>query len=303
MDRLDPRSLEVFQAVVDTGSATLAARQLKLTQPTITRTIAQLEQNTGLVLFDRGRFGMRPTAEGSMLADEVRRSFSGLDRVTAAAQAIGKGIRGRIAIGALQIYAEGMVAQAIGRLAEEAPDVDTRIDVDTPQGLLRKVLHDQADLVVMAGAVGDHPQLEVHVLGRRRLMALMRSDHPLANHGEVGVADLSRATVVLLADPNPHRALVMQVFASAGLPILPHQEVVTQRGAARFALSSGSVALIDQEIAAEFARLEPEARIATFTAAPPWDVVAIRSRDRNPTLLGDAALARLKEAAAEVGDI
>ncbi|MDQ0463477.1 DNA-binding transcriptional LysR family regulator [Caulobacter ginsengisoli] len=129
----------------------------------------------------------------------------------------------------------------------------------------------------------------------------MRADHPLAGRDAVGVAELAGTDIVLLADPNPHRALVMQVFASAGLPIRPRLEVVTQRGAAWFALSSGAVTLIDQEMAAELVRLEPGVRAATFTAAPPWDVVAIRSRDRAPTLLADAALARLKEAAAEVG--
>ncbi|MDQ0463478.1 DNA-binding transcriptional LysR family regulator [Caulobacter ginsengisoli] len=172
MDRPDPHSLEVFQAVVETGSATLAARQLNMTQPTVTRAIAQLEQVTGLTLFERGRFGMRPTAEGAMFAEEVRRSFSALDRVAASAQAIRQGVRGRIVVGAIPAYGEGFVARAIGRLVENAPEVDACIDIDIPQDMLRKVLHGQTDLAVMAGTFADHPELEVHVLGQRRLMAI-----------------------------------------------------------------------------------------------------------------------------------
>ncbi|HYE45128.1 MAG TPA: LysR family transcriptional regulator [Caulobacter sp.] len=300
MDRLDPHSLEVFQAVAETGSATLAAQRLNLTQPTITRAIAQLEQATGLTLFERGRFGMRPTAEGAMFAKEVRRSLSGLERLAASARAIRQGVRGRIVVGAIPVYAEGFVARAVGRLIENAPDVDVHIDIDTPQDMLRKVLHGQVELSVLAGSFADHPEFEAQPLGQRRLMAVMRHDHPLASRGEVGTAELAGTDIVLLADPNPHRALVMQVFATAGLPMRPRLEVVTQRGAAWLALSSGTVALIDQEMATELVRLDPNVSAATFTAAPPWDVVAIRSRSRSPTLLGEALMSRLREAAAEV---
>jgi DNA-binding transcriptional LysR family regulator len=299
MDRLDPHSLEVFQAVVEAGSATLAAQRLNLTQPTITRAIAQLEQSTGLVLFERGRFGMRPTAEGAMLAEEVRRSLSGLERVAASARAIRQGVRGRIVVGAIPVYAEGFVARAVGRLVAGAPDVDAHIDIDTPQDMLRKVLHGQVELSVLAGSFVDHPALEAQVLGQRRLMAVMRRDHPLANRGQLDTVDLAGIDIVLLADPNPHRALVLQVFAAAGLPIRPRLEVLTQRGAAWLALSAGAVALIDQEMATELTRLDPGVSAATFIDAPPWDVVAIRSRDRAPTLLGEALLAQLKRAAAE----
>lgn len=303
MDRLNPHSLEVFQAVVETGSATLAARRLNLTQPTITRAIAQLEQATGLVLFERGRSGMRPTAEGAMFAEEVRRSFAGLERVAASARAIRQGVRGRLVVGTIPIYADGFVARAIGRLVEGAADVDVCIEMDSPQSSIRKILHGQSDLGIMAGAIADRPEIEVHSLGQRRLMAVMRADHRLGNRREVAVTDLAGADMVLLAEPNPHRDLVMQVFAGAGLPLRPRLEVITQRGAATFALASGAVALIDQDLAAELVRLDPGVRAATFVAAPPWEVVAIRSRERAPTLLGEAALARLKEAAAETGEL
>ena len=88
MEKLDPKSLEIFQAVMESGSATLAGDRLGMTQPAITKAIASLETRTGLTLFERGRFGMRPTAEGALLAEEVRRSFAGLDRIAVAADAI-----------------------------------------------------------------------------------------------------------------------------------------------------------------------------------------------------------------------
>ncbi|MDQ0463474.1 DNA-binding transcriptional LysR family regulator [Caulobacter ginsengisoli] len=299
MDRLDPRALEAFQAVVETGSATLAAQKLHQTQPTITRAIAQLEQQTGLTLFDRGRFGMRPTAEGLLLAEEIRRSFVGLERLAASAQAIRGGLRGQIVVTAMPVYGEGFVTRALARLAAGAPDVQARVELDAPPDAVRKVLSDQADIGIVAGPFAGHAEVESIPLGRRKLMAFMGQDHPLAGRASLGVADLAGLDLVLMADNNPMRALVQQAFAAAGAPLRPKLEAFTQRSAALMALLSGSLALIDQELAAELVRQDSQIRIADFTATPAWDVVAVRSRAKPATLVAEAALAQLKSAMAE----
>lgn len=299
MDRLDPRQLEVFLAVVETGSVSLAARRLRLTQPTVSRDVAQLERLTGLVLFDRGRGGMRPTAEGLLFAEEVRRTFAGLDRITASAEAIRRGAQGQVVVAALPIYADGFVIRALGALAGEMPEVRARVETQLIDEILRKVLHDQIDLGVVAGPFLQPPRIETVVLGRRRLMAVMRHDHPLAGRREVGVAELAGADLVLMAQSNPHRALVVQAFASAGVMLRSRLEAASQRGAAGLALASGAVTLVDQELAGELARLDDRVRIAPFTATPAWNVVAIRQKGRPLSIAGEATLRHLEQAMAE----
>ncbi|MDQ0463475.1 DNA-binding transcriptional LysR family regulator [Caulobacter ginsengisoli] len=294
MDRLDPHALEVFLAVAETGSASLASRRLRLTQPTVTHAIGQLEKQTGLTLFERGRFGMRPTAEGLLFGEAVRRSFAGLDRITAAAEAIRRGVRGQLVIAALPVYADGFVHHAIGRLAARSPDLNVRTETHGPEEVLRKVLHDQADLGVIIGPLPGQTQLTVHRLGERRLMAVMNASHPLAARSEVGVADLADQEMVLMAPPNPHRTMIAQAFAAAGAPLQARLESTTQRGAGILALTSGTMTLIDQEMAGELARLDPDVHLATFTAAPSWEVLAVHSKDRPLTLASEAALEALR---------
>lgn len=299
MARLDPKSLEVFQAVIDAGSATLAGERLGMTQPAITKAIAALEERTGLSLFERGRFGMRPTAEGALLADEVRRSFAGLDRITLAADAIRQGLRGNFSIAALPIYADGLVARAIGALVAEAPDLQVRIEALVQDETLRRILLDTVEMGVAMGPFSPHAQLQVHPLGRRRLMVVMRVDHKLANRQSLDVADLVDVEIVLQAPPSPYRDAQLQAFARQAVPIRSRMEVLTQRGAAAAAMSCGMVAIIDQELAEELAYKDPTVHLATFAAVPPWEVAVVHRKDRPLSLVGEAMLHRLKLASTD----
>ncbi len=299
MEKLDPKSLEVFQAVMESGSATLAGDRLGMTQPAITKAIASLEARTGLTLFERGRFGMRPTAEGALLAEEVRRSFAGLDRIAVAADAIRNGMKGNLVVATIPLYAEGLVARAVGALAAEAPELSVRVEAWPQDEALRRVLLETADVAVLMGPFSPHAQMRVHPLGRRRLMVVMRVDHPLANRSELDVADLADVEMVMLSHPSPYRDTLKQVFARQAVPIRSRLEVLTQRGAVAMAIASGMVALVDQEIAEEMAFRDPMIHAAAFTSASPWEVAVLHRLDRPLSLVAEAVLHRLKLATSE----
>ncbi|MBC7800259.1 MAG: LysR family transcriptional regulator, partial [Gemmatimonadaceae bacterium] len=82
------RQLEAFHAVMIGGSASRAAELLGISQPAVSRAIAELEQGTGFALFDRVRGRLVPTPEGRLFFAEVDVSFTGLDRLRAAAARI-----------------------------------------------------------------------------------------------------------------------------------------------------------------------------------------------------------------------
>ncbi|MBZ9748227.1 LysR family transcriptional regulator [Mesorhizobium sp. CO1-1-7] len=72
------RGLLVFEAAVRSGSFTAAAREFNVTQPSISRSIAQLEADFGVALFTRGPAGLTPTPEGRALYSAVREGFDGI---------------------------------------------------------------------------------------------------------------------------------------------------------------------------------------------------------------------------------
>ncbi|TIR82155.1 MAG: LysR family transcriptional regulator, partial [Mesorhizobium sp.] len=64
---------------VRSGSFTAAAREFNVTQPSISRSIAQLEADLGVALFTRGPTGLSPTPEGRALYSAVREGFDGIE--------------------------------------------------------------------------------------------------------------------------------------------------------------------------------------------------------------------------------
>jgi DNA-binding transcriptional LysR family regulator len=296
MDSLDPRTLEVFRAILETGSATGAAQHLRMTQPAVTRAIAKLEQDTGLTLFERGRFGMRPTTQGELFAQEVRRSYAGLGRLKAVADAIRQGVIGDLSIGALPVLSEGFVARAMGTFAAATPKVRLTVHHYPVDEMVRQVVSGQVDIVVTVGPVADQQGIDQTPLGRRRMMAVMPAGHPLANRDGIDVADLDGVEVVMYAPVNPLRGIILQAFAAAGVVMTHRIEVLTLRGAVRTGLAAGLVSLVDSEIAAEAIGQFPGVRAAPFRAAKSWEVVAVHGRDRQREPIIASALDHLQAA-------
>src|SRR3954449_10075700 len=115
------RQLEILLAVADTGSMAKAATRLAITQPAISRALADAEQMLGVPLFDRGAHGVEPTQYGRAL----------LKRGIAAVNEIDEGIRdiefladpaaGELRIGAPPATSEGIVLAVINRLSRQYP--------------------------------------------------------------------------------------------------------------------------------------------------------------------------------------
>ena len=82
------RQLEAFRALMDVGSVTRGAQLLGVSQPTMSRLLADMEAETGLVLFERSGRGLQPTPEALAFDQEVERAFAGLAQLEAVARSM-----------------------------------------------------------------------------------------------------------------------------------------------------------------------------------------------------------------------
>ncbi len=83
--RLNSRQLETFAAVMKAGTISRAAELLGVTQPGVSRAIAELEKSLGFLLFDRIRNRIVATPEGKLFYAQVEASFLGMDSLRATA--------------------------------------------------------------------------------------------------------------------------------------------------------------------------------------------------------------------------
>ena len=123
-----PRALLIFEAAARTGTCSAAAREFNLTQPSVSRNIAQLEQHLGVTLFTRSPTGMELTPEGQFL---YRALSDGLQKIEAALREL-IAERTRKQVVELSLSTAFVTHWLIPRLSEfhrEFPEVDLRFQL------------------------------------------------------------------------------------------------------------------------------------------------------------------------------
>jgi DNA-binding transcriptional LysR family regulator len=121
--KLKLRHLEILLGVAEAGSMAKAATRLAISQPAISRAIADAEQALGLPLFDRSRQGVEPTPYGRAL---VKRGIAAFDEIAQGEKDIAflaDPTRGELWIGSAPGLAEGIALAVVNRLSREYPRV------------------------------------------------------------------------------------------------------------------------------------------------------------------------------------
>ncbi len=113
------RQLEVFYTIMTHGTVTAAARELGVTQPAVTATLRQAEQNLNIQLFRRESGRLVPTDEARVLFDEARRAHEALAAFTDLAANFDLSLGGRVRIGAVPAISQELLPDAIARFARQ----------------------------------------------------------------------------------------------------------------------------------------------------------------------------------------
>lgn len=193
--------LEVFSAVMSTGSLTAAARLVGRSQPAVTRLIQELEASLAFELFDRTGPRLTPTEQGLAFHEEVERSLAGMRSIRERGAEIARQEACRITIAAIPALAAGLLPATLARL--DTQDLQRIEIISAPaERVIRLLLERGADLG-FASLPLDHRGLDVHWLGEAACVVVMPPDDPLAQQPVVALRDLSGRRVITVA--NPHR--------------------------------------------------------------------------------------------------
>lgn len=152
--------LRVLVAVADEGSFTGAAERLGTTQSAVSYAVRSCERKTGVVLFDRGRHGARPTAAGEAAVAQARRALRLLESLGDEARAAVSGqAAGPLRIAAFRSAAVHLLPAALARLTARHPALapQVRIVPELGRGAAGEVADGRADLAIatLDAAVAD----------------------------------------------------------------------------------------------------------------------------------------------------
>jgi DNA-binding transcriptional LysR family regulator len=140
------RQLRAFVTVAGTGSFTAAARELHLTQSTLTKTIAEFESAVSLQFFERTTRRVRLTEDGQAFLPVAKRLLQDCDLSLEDLRQKSLGKSGTIRIACGIAFATTVLPEALKRFRASRPDVNVHLTDDTSGGVLRRLASGEADL-------------------------------------------------------------------------------------------------------------------------------------------------------------
>lgn len=125
--KFDWNRARAFLVTAEEGSLSAAARALGMTQPTLGRQVDALEEELGVVLFERAGRGLTLTPSGLELLDHVREMGRAAGRVSLSASGQSQSIEGSVCITASEIYSAHLLPPIVARLRREQPGIEVEI--------------------------------------------------------------------------------------------------------------------------------------------------------------------------------
>jgi DNA-binding transcriptional LysR family regulator len=212
------RQIEAFKAFMETGTVTMAAARLSISQPATSKLLQLFERSAGFELFVRDRGRLSPTREARLLYDEVERVFQGTQRIRQAAREILALERGSLAVGIMPALSVGFVQEILARLGADRPRAVVQVQArDTPR-LVEQLVSQQIEVVLSVLPL-EHPELRTESLCKVPLVCILPPGHPLAKRREIHCKDFAGEPFATFWHDAAVRRRIDQAFEDAKVPL------------------------------------------------------------------------------------
>jgi DNA-binding transcriptional LysR family regulator len=188
---MELRQLRYFLEIARTGGFTRAAERLSIAQPALSQQIAALERQVGTRLFERTNRMVRLTDAGRALVPRAERVIDEVRAAQLELAGFAGGLRGRVAIGTYQSFAERRLPKLLGRYHQLHPGIEIALQEGMADELLAKLREGGLDLFV--GELQPpqaHSDLATEPLFDDELAIAVSPNHRLASHSSVRIDEL-----------------------------------------------------------------------------------------------------------------
>ena len=254
------REVEAFAAVMRHGTVTKAADFLDISQPGVSKLLAQFETKAGFTVFHRQRQRLIPTPEAVTLYEEVERTFVSVLRISRVARDIRDQRTGRLRIGVLPALGSGLLPQILTDFLARNPAVTATFNIRATQTLVEWAGRNQLDLAVGVTTEIDDPGVLRRQLPTVPVICMMAEEHPLARKERVTLEDLHDIPLVSLLPSDPLTAQIEQLASMRNIRFQANIETNLASAAIAFASLGRGITIVDY----------------LSTLAPKWPGVVMR---------------------------
>lgn len=200
---MELRHLRTFEAVAEELNFSRAADRLHVAQSALSRTIADLESEMEVRLLDRSTHGVALTEAGALFLAKVKLILEDTRDAVAEAQRRARGETGTLRIGFIGTLSQSLLPHLLQTYRAKYPSVDLILGELGPTQQRERILSGHLDCGFIGFAVDSpEPGMEMIVAAEDDLMAAVPSNHPLAKHATVRLADLKDEAFYLTAQAN-----------------------------------------------------------------------------------------------------
>jgi len=262
---MEYRELERFLAVFDQGSLAAAARQFDITQQALSLSLARLEEELGVRLFDRTPGGITlPTLYGNALVRHARAQLAGAERARQEMLHIREGCVGTVTIGLGESFAADIILDALMQFRATHPGIRVNL-IEGYSDKLRHRLYD-GEFDFIAAGVSAYELAEGYtreVLYSMDDVIAVRPEHPLAGRKKLQLKDLQGYAWLVPYSRPADLEQIVEAFVAAGLE--PPRNVVgsdAYRIGLQLLLASDLLIMVSPAlIALELSRKPPVLRV------------------------------------------
>lgn len=209
---MELRQLRYFITVAETLNFTEAARQLFITQGTLSQQLRQLEFELGSDLFIRSSHSVSMTEAGETLFPLAQQMVETADLCKSRMRDIRAGISGDLRIGVSKSM-KRLVSATARQFIEQYPEVTLHICCSGAQDLLRMLRANELDMIVSFRQQEPDADLFTKVLYPSRLSAVMSSGHCLAGRTSLCLKDLERFRIIIPGKGLQSRRMFEEFFS------------------------------------------------------------------------------------------
>ena len=295
------RHLQLLVALDQFRHLGRAAEFLSLSQPAVSKSLAEIERMFGLDLFVRSPRGTEPTAYGDTVVRFARSVLADYARTRDEIDAVASGAAGRTAVGAMVVATPGLLLRAVALLKARSAQTTVLIEEGDLTRLLPRLRVGELDLFVGRLEPGyAAPDLETEPLYAEGMCIIARPGHPLAGRARPSWARLAEQPWVMPPPWASSRLKLHQMFYKHRVAppsnvvetasFLVTLSVVRQHDAIGFVATS-----VARHLSAE--GLAETLHVKVPIELPPVGLITLRQRRRSPAT--EQLMVCLREAAAD----
>lgn len=215
------KQLQTFIAVAEYKKMSEAARQLYISQPTVSQIISDLEQEYQARFFERSPKELKITPAGLVLLNDARQIIAIHEHLEQSMRTINS--QRLLRIGATLTIGNTLMGTLAENLLQQHPDIDMTVYVDNTKTIEHKLLHNELDIALAEGIITRQEIITKPVL-EDTLCLICGSKHPFAAKTSVCIDDLRHQTFIMREPGSGTRAIFENIMLTHHIPFVTKWE-------------------------------------------------------------------------------